>query len=216
MELQCEILCLGKPFYRKRAPSFIRSRRNDQGEQGIYHVMVFGDGGFADSCAPCTGRKDTEPAHNGTTRKISRSKGVVLKHGGYGSGLAAIVRGASSCRFMGYRTQNAQRVQRMGGFAPTQPRTQRDNARGVAAGSWQTCGKSEQTGTNGSAWLVAGIARALGRDCKHGTSRNAAFRRLSQKPAGDTENKHRSAIGTEGDRRHLQRDVWLPDASRAR
>jgi len=93
---------------------------------------------------------------------------------------------------------------------------QRSLERGVAAGSWQTCGKSEQKGTNGSAWLVAGIARALGRDCKHGTSRNAAFRRLSQKPAGDTENKHRSAIGTAGDRRLLQRDVWLPDASRAR
>ena len=153
MELQWEILCLGKPFYRKRAPSLIRSRRSDQGEQGIYHVMVFGDGGFADSYAPCTGRKDTEPTHNGTTRKISRSKGVVLKHGGYGSGLAAIVRGASSCRPMGYRTQNAQRFQRMGGFAPTQPRTQHDNARGVAAGSWQICGKSEQKGTNGSAWL---------------------------------------------------------------
>src|SRR6478672_7983974 len=69
-----------------------------------------------------------------------------------------------------------QALQRMGGFAPTQPRTQHDNARGVAAGGWQVCGRSEPKGTNGSAWLLAGIARALGRDRKYCTSRDTAFR----------------------------------------
>src|SRR6478609_1043621 len=108
---------------------------------------------------------------------------MVLEHGRHGSGPSADVGGASPCRPMGYRTQNAQRVQRMGGFAPTQPRTQHDNARGMAAGGWQVCGRPEPKGTNGSAWLVAGIARTLGRDCKYGATRDAAFRRISQKPA---------------------------------
>ena len=73
-----------------------------------------------------------------------------------------------------------------------------------------------RSGTNGSAWLLAGITRALGRDRKYRTSRDTAFRRLSQKSARDTQNKYRSAIGTAGGRRLLQRDVWLPDPSRAR
>src|SRR6478752_9116713 len=111
---------------------------------------------------------------------------MVLEHGRHGSGPSTDVGGASSCRSMGYRTQNAQRVQRMGGFAPTQPRTQHDNARGVAAGGWQICGRSEPKGTIRSAWLLAGVARTLGRDCKYGTTRDAAFRRISEKPARDT------------------------------
>ena len=99
--------------------------------------MVVGDRAVADRHAQCAAGKEAGPAGNGAVGQGLRPTRLVLQHGRHGSGLAANGGGAAPRRSVGHRAQDAQRVQRLDGVAPAQPRAQHRHAGGVAAGGRQ-------------------------------------------------------------------------------